>query len=144
MRATGKNKDLNVSIDKTNNTGMTGTVEGRNSIGMSGGITKTFSSLANVPRHKKLKLVQESRPLIGGARKCKEIWQAIRKADFRNEGLLNEANIRLIFERCKDQIYDLLRLNTPAEFIEVFDQGGDGILNQDEQILIFTLIKEKM
>ena len=97
-----KNRDINNSIDKTNNTGMTGTAGDRGSIGMSGGITKTFSSLANVPRHKRNKLVQEARPLIGGARKCKEIWQAIRKADFRNEGLLNEANVRLIFDRCKD------------------------------------------
>ena len=121
MKATSQNRGMNASIDKTNNTNMTGTVEGYNSVGMSGGITKTFSSLANVPRHKRLKLVQEAMPLIGGARKCKEIWQAIRKADFRNEGLLNEANIRLIFERCKTQIYDLLRLNTPVEFIEVFD-----------------------
>lgn len=28
--------------------------------------------------------------------------------------------------------------------IEVFDLGGDGQLNEDEQILIFQLIKEKM
>ena len=105
-----KPKDMNNSIDKTNNTGMTGTAQDRGSIAMSGGgITKTFSSLANVPRHKRLKLVQEARPLIGGARKCKEIWQAIRKADFRNEGLLNEANVRLIFDRCKDQISYYLR-----------------------------------
>ena len=52
--------------------------------------------------------------------------------------------MRLIYERCKDQVYDLLRLATPAEFIEVFDQGGDGILNQDEQILVFSIVKEKM
>jgi len=28
--------------------------------------------------------------------------------------------------------------------VEVFDQGCDGVLNQDEQISIFTLVKEKM
>ena len=43
----------------------------------------TLSTLANYPRAKILKLISESRPLIGGARKCKQIWQAIRKADFR-------------------------------------------------------------
>lgn len=75
--------------------------------------------------------------MIGGARKCKEIWQAIRKADFRNEGLLNEANIRLVFEKCREHIYDLLRLTNPVEFLDVFDAGGDGILNEDEQIMIF-------
>ena len=42
------------------------------------------------------------------------------------------------------QIYDLLRLSTPQEFLDVFDQGGDGQLNEDEQILVFGLIKEKM
>ena len=38
----------------------------------------------------------------------------------------------------------MLRLSTPNEFLEVFDQGGDGQLNEDEQILVFTVIKEKM
>ena len=82
--------------------------------------------------------------MIGGARKCKEIWQAIRKADFRKEGLLNDANIRLVYEQKREHIYDLLRLSTPQEFIEVFDMGGDGVLNEDEQMLVFSTIKEKM
>ena len=30
------------------------------------------------------------------------------------------------------------------EFIQVFDLGGDGQLNEDEQVLIFSTIKEKM
>ena len=110
-----------------------------------GGInTKTFSSLANIPQHKMRKLREESKSIIGGARKCKEIWAAIRKADFRKEGLLNEANIKLVFEKCHQSIFDLLRLDNPTNLIEVFDYGGDGLLNEDEQILLFTIIKEKM
>jgi hypothetical protein len=35
-------------------------------------------------------------------------------------------------------------LQTPAEFIVVFDEGADGMLNEDEQILIFSTVKEKM
>ncbi len=88
--------------------------------------------------------MQEARPLIGGARKCKQIWQAIRKADFRKEGILNETNIRLVFENCKNHIFDLLRLSSPNELIDVFDLGGDGQLNEDEQVLIFSTIKEQM
>lgn len=38
----------------------------------------------------------------------------------------------------------MLRLQTPNEFLEVFDQGGDGQLNEDEQVLVFSVIKEKM
>ena len=82
--------------------------------------------------------------MIGGARKCKQIWQSIRKADFRKEGSINETNLKLVFENCKQIIFDLLRITTPQEFLEVFDQGGDSALNEDEQILIFSLIKEKM
>jgi len=63
-----------------------------------GGAGQTLSTLANYPKAKINKLIMESRPLIGGARKCKQIWHAIRKADFRKEGTLNETNIRLIFE----------------------------------------------
>ena len=38
----------------------------------------------------------------------------------------------------------MLRLDNPTNFIEVFDYGGDGLLNEDEQILLFTIVKEKM
>lgn len=76
----------------------------KNSLGATSGIGgpgATLSTLANYPRAKINKLISESRPLIGGARKCKQIWQAIRKADFRKEGVLNETNIRLVFDSCK-------------------------------------------
>ena len=109
-----------------------------------GATQKTFSSLANIPMHKRQKLVNEAKPMLGAARKCKEMWQAIRKADFRKEGILNETNIKLLFDKCSAQIHDLLRLQTPREFIDVFDEGNDGMLNEDEQILIFSTIKEKM
>lgn len=66
-----------------------------------GGPGATLSTLAGYPKAKINKLISESRPLIGGARKCKQIWQSIRKADFRKEGILNETNIRLVFDTCR-------------------------------------------
>jgi hypothetical protein len=107
------------------------TIDKVGSMGGSGGIgnTKTFSSLANIPKFKMQRLISEAKSMIGGARKCKEIWHA---------------NIKLVFEKCKDQIFELLRLANPTEFIEVFDYGGDGLLNEDEQVLLFSIIKEKM
>ena len=38
----------------------------------------------------------------------------------------------------------LVVLSSPLEFLEVFDAGGDGVLNEDEQIMIFQCTKEKM
>ena len=61
---------VTMSVGRSN----TGTVDG-NVAGSLG--QKTYFSLANVPQYKVKKLVSEARPLIGGARKCKEIWQAI-------------------------------------------------------------------
>ncbi len=116
----------------------------RVSIGAGSGGGLTYSTLANVPKAKRQKLISEAKPMLGGARKCKEVWQAIRKADFRKEGILNETNINLVFEKNKETIYDLLRIQTAADFIEVFDMDRDGFLNEDEQILIFSLIKTKM
>lgn len=104
----------------------------------------TLSTLANYPKAKIVKLISEARPLIGGARKCKQIWQVIKKADFRKEGSLNETNLKIIFENCKQAIFDMLRITTTQEFLDVFDQNNDGALNEDEQVLIFSMIKEKM
>lgn len=82
--------------------------------------------------------------MIGCAKKCKNIWNAIRKADFRNEGSLNEANIELVFEKNKETIYELLKITTVHDFVDVFDRDKDGFLNEDEQVSIFSLVKEKM
>ena len=49
-----------------------------------------------------------------------------------------------MFEKCQQHIFELLRVQTPTEFIDVFDYGGDGLLNEDEQVLLFSIIKEKM
>jgi len=67
-------------------------------------VTKTFNSLANIPKHKRNKLIAEAKPMLGASRKCKEMWRAIRKADFRKEGILNETNIKLLFTTCAGQI----------------------------------------
>jgi hypothetical protein len=47
--------------------------QGKGSMGASGQ-GATLSTLANYPKQKINRLIQESRPLIGGARKCKQIW----------------------------------------------------------------------
>ena len=59
----------------------------------------------------------------------------MRRADFRKEGILNEANIQLIYENKKKIINNLLKINSVREFLLVFDDDQDGFLNEDEQIL---------
>jgi hypothetical protein len=68
----------------------------------------------------------------------------MRGADFRNEGVLNEKNIEIIFDKNKGILLDLLRMNSAEDFLFVFDEDSDGFLNEDEQILVFTVIKERI
>lgn len=45
----------------------------------------------------------------------------MRRADFRQEGFLNDKNIQLVYENNTKAIEDLLKISTAEEFIEVFD-----------------------
>ena len=68
----------------------------------------------------------------------------MRRADFRKEGILNEANIQIIYENKKKLIDNLLKINSVKEFLLVFDDDQDGFLNEDEQILVFTIIAKRI
>ena len=68
----------------------------------------------------------------------------MRRADFRREGVLNEANIQIIYENKKKIINTLLRITSVDEFITVFDDDLDGFLNEDEQIMVFTIIAHRI
>lgn len=45
----------------------------------------------------------------------------MRKADFRKEGILNEKNIQLVYEKKKTMINEILKISSVEEFLEVFD-----------------------
>lgn len=68
----------------------------------------------------------------------------MRSADFRKEGILNEANIQLIIDNNKTIINRLLKITTAEEFISIFDDDSDGFLNEDEQIMVFTIISHRI
>ena len=68
----------------------------------------------------------------------------MRRADFRKEGILNEANVQIIYENKKKLINNLLKISSVKEFILVFDEDQDGFLNEDEQILVFTIIAKRI
>ena len=68
----------------------------------------------------------------------------MRRADFRKEGILNEANIQIIYENKKKLINNLLKISSVKEFLLVFDEDQDGFLNEDEQILVFTIIAKRI
>ena len=63
--------------------------------------TSKAHTLGTLMKQQKSRIVAEATPLIGAAEKCRELWKALRAADFRKEGTLNEINIALVFEQKK-------------------------------------------
>lgn len=68
----------------------------------------------------------------------------MRKSDFTSNRQLGLKLIEKIYEKHKEDIIDQLQINSAAEFLLVFDSDNDGFLNEDEQILVFSVLKEKI
>jgi hypothetical protein len=101
-----------------------------------------FSTSVNTQT--RLKVLSETKPLLDAHHKCKEIWHALQIADYKKEGTLNDAALKILIEKQGKNISDLLLIKTPEEMLELLDEDEDGFLNEDEQILIFSTIKERM
>lgn len=63
--------------------------------------TSKGHTLGTLIKQQKSRIVSEATPLIGAAEKCRELWKALRAADFRKEGVLNEINVAIVFEQKK-------------------------------------------
>ena len=103
-----------------------------------------YNTNNNINNSIKTTFIQEGENLIGAARACEDLWEEMRRADFRKEGILNETNIEIIYKNKKKIINTLLKIQTAEEFIQVFDEDQDGFLNEDEQILVFTIIAKRI
>ena len=114
------------------------------SVNISTSIIHNSTTAGGVTSSLKAMFVTEGENLINSTKKCEELWEEMRKADFRKEGILNETNIQLIYEKKKKTINDLLKIASADEFLLVFDEDTDGFINEDEQILVFSLIKERI
>jgi len=97
-----------------------------------------------VPAARRAKVLTEAQPLLSAPTRSKEIWAALLLADYKKEGTLNDAAVNVLYQSQKDLFRDLLLVNSAEELMELLDSNEDGILNEDEQILAFSLIKERM
>lgn len=101
-----------------------------------------FSTSIN--HSKRIKILSEASPLFSAHVKCREIWQALQIADYKKEGVLNEAALEVLLEKQGRNLRELLQVKTTEEILDLLDEEELGFLNEDEQILIFSVIKERM
>ena len=89
-------------------------------------------------------IIKEAQPLIKGHTKAKELWNALQVADYKKEGILNEAALQVLFQKQGKNIKELLQVKSAEELLLLLDEKGRGYLSHDEQILMFSIIKERM
>ena len=101
-----------------------------------------FSTSINI--NTRARVLSEAMPLLRANAKCREIWQALQVADYKKEGILNEAALEVLLEKQGRNLQDLLAIKSTEEILDLLDEEELGFLNEDEQILIFSVIKERM
>lgn len=97
----------------------------------------------SLPLHR-AEVLAETTLLLTGRKKCKALWAAIQVADYKKEGVLNEAATMVLYEKEKLVLRDLLLVADCEEFVSLLDEFEDGFLTEDEQLLMFSLVHERM
>ncbi|CAG9322478.1 unnamed protein product [Blepharisma stoltei] len=98
----------------------------------------------SVSAQQRAKVLNEARPLLDAHLKCREIWEALLLADYKKDGLLNDAALQFLLDKQAKHLGELLLVRNVDDLLDLLDEDEDGFLNEDEQILLFSTIKERM
>ena len=75
---------------------------------------------------------------------CRDIWFDFRKTDLTLKGILNFITFEVIYKKYRDNITRILDGVECKDLFDVIDDDNDGFINEDEQVLLFSIIKAKM
>ena len=89
-------------------------------------------------------IISDAAPLLKAPSKCRKIWEALQLADYKKEGSLNEHALQVLFETQGKNIKELLQVKNSEELLDLLDEEELGIVSEDNQILLFSIIKERM
>ena len=105
--------------------------------------SKSLNPLDSINPAVVTKIKRDADSYIGCANNCTLIWNALAKNDIAGEHL-SEKVLENIFKEYQSDLYAFTRIGSLREFMRIFDHDKDGSLNSDEQINIFSFIKEKV
>lgn len=89
------------------------------------------------------KIKREAEAYHNCAEKCQAIWNSLAKNDMAGANL-TEKVLEVVFREYQADLYSLTRISSIKDFMRIFDTDHDGTLNPDEQIGIFSFIKERL
>jgi hypothetical protein len=89
------------------------------------------------------KIKREADAYHSCAQKCQAIWSSLAKNDMAGANL-TEKVLEVVFREYQADLYSLTRISSIKDFMRIFDCDKDGMLDPDEQIGIFSFIKERL
>lgn len=98
----------------------------------------------SLPQGTRSRIISEALPLLTAHIACKSLWAALPMADYKKEDVLNDAAVAVLFNKERSKFTELLQVASSEELHQLLDENEDGFLNEDEQLLMFSLIKERM
>ena len=104
-------------------------------------VLANYSSSVNTFKQNTIK---DAQPLLKAHQKCRDLWEALQLADYKKQGILNLDALKTFFSLQSKNILELLQIKTPEELLELLDEHSSGFVNEDQQILMFSIIKERM
>ncbi|CAD8073276.1 unnamed protein product [Paramecium primaurelia] len=102
-----------------------------------------YSALSSLPKTYIRQVQAEGEIFMAAPQKCAKIWKEFRRNDFTQVQIPYKTALQ-VFDACKEDFQMMLKISSGKDFFDLFDQDNDGYLNEDEQILVFSIIKEKM
>jgi len=106
--------------------------------------TDTYNTVSQLPKHLKMSIIRDGEILANAPQWCEEIWKTMRKNDFATKGSLNLPIIENIYNIHPKKFEKMLGVHNGTELFEIMDADQNGSINEDEQVLLFSVIKEKM
>ena len=92
----------------------------------------------------RFRLLSEAKPYLTADSKCAEIWSALKAANYKKSGVLDDVGIQILWDKQGANLKELLQIGTVENLKLLIDDDEDGVWNEDDQILLFTTIKEFM
>ena len=97
-----------------------------------------------IPDHMISAVTSECDTLVEATANLRKVWEDFKKLSSTQRGILSASNFSTLFKKHANLLAPVLHVNDAKDLFEVLDEDNDGFLNEDEQVLLFSLIKAKM
>lgn len=87
-------------------------------------------------------LLSEAQDLLDASSRCDTIWAQLRRSESGTHLTYRDAAI--LVQHHSESLRKLLLVTSAEELMELIDQDQNGHLDEDEQLMLFSLIKERM